>query len=198
MMPARGEEIGRIVRLQVQTIPIKRKGEGYLPEEILPVDRATIDAWGMLGWDGDRWVVDAHHKAHPSQRGGGRRPLSIGFTGHYDAMAERFGHAPLGIAGENVIVDGPAVSLADLGAGVIVVAGDGAELLLERPRVAAPCVEFTSFMLGLDHVAPLAEIEGPLADLHDGRRGFIVAADHTPRPVEVARGDRVYLNAGNR
>ena len=195
-MPARAEEIGRIVRLQVQKIPIKRKGEGYLPEEILPVDRATIDAWGMLGWDDDRWVVDAHNKAHPSQRGGGRRPLSIGFTGHYAAMAERFGRAPLGIAGENLIVDGPALSLAELGAGVIVVAGDGTELLLERPRVAAPCVEFTSFMLGLDHVAPLTEIEGPLSDLHDGRRGFIVAADHTPKPVEVAVGDRVYRRAG--
>jgi MOSC domain-containing protein YiiM len=192
-MPTRGEEIGRIVRLQVQKVPIKEKGVGYRPEWVLPVDRASVDAWGMLGWDGDRWVVDAHNKAHPSQRGGGRRQLSIGFTGHYDAMAERFGDAPVGIAGENVIVAGPALSLSELGEGVMVVTSDGTELLLERPRVAAPCVEFTSFMLGLDEVASLAEVEGPLADLHDGRRGFIVAADHASAPVEVAVGDRVFL-----
>ena len=192
-MLARGDEIGPIVRLQVQKQAIKRRGEGYVPEDILVVERAAVDAWGMMGWDEDRWVVDAHNKSHPSRRGGGRRQLSVGFTGHYALMAERFGSAPIGVAGENVIVDGPALSLADLGEGVVVVTSDGSELLLERPRVAAPCVEFTSFMLGLDHVAPLAEIEEPLADLHDGRRGFIVAADHQPDPVEVRPGDRVYL-----
>ena len=192
-MLERGAEIGPIVRLQVQKVAIKRRGEGYVPDDILVVDRAAVDAWGMMGWDDDRWVVDAHNKAHPSRRGGGRRQLSIGFTGHYALMEERFGSAPIGIAGENIIIDGPAMSLAGLAEGVVVVTEDGSELLLERPRVAAPCVEFTSFMLGLDHVAPLAEIEGPLADLHDGRRGFIVAADHQPNPVEVRPGDRLFL-----
>ena len=191
-MLERGAEVGPIIRLQVQKVAIKRRGEGYVPEDLLVVDRAAVDAWGMMGWDEDRWVVDAHNRSHPSRRGGGRRQLSIGFTGHYDLMEQRFGSAPIGIAGENIIVDGPAMSLADLGEGVVVVTQDGTELLLERPRVAAPCVEFTSFMLGLDHVAPLAEIEEPLADLHDGRRGFIVAADHQPDPVEVRAGDRVY------
>lgn len=189
----KGEPIGPIVRLQIQQIPIKVKGVGYLPEQIMPIDRATVDAWGMLGWDGDRWVVDAHHKAHPSRRGGGRRPLSIGFTGHYALMEERFGSAPVGVAGENIIVDGSAFSLTDLGEGVVVENATGDLIPLERPRVAAPCVEFTSFMLELDEVAPLREIEAPLADLHDGRRGFIVAADHSPQPVEVALGDMVYL-----
>ena len=191
-MLERGAEIGPIVRLQVQKVAIKRRGEGYVPDDLLVVDRAAVDAWGMMGWDDDRWVVDAHNKAHPSRRGGGRRQLSVGFTGHYALMEERFGSAPIGIAGENVIIDGPALSLADVGEGVVVVTRDGSELLLERPRVAAPCVEFTSFMLGLDHVAPLSEIEEPLADLHDGRRGFIVAADHQPDPVEVRIGDRVF------
>lgn len=191
----KGEPIGPIVRLQIQQIPIKVKGSAYLPEEIMPVERAAIDAWGMLGWDGVRWAVDAHHKAHPSRRGGGRRPLSVGFTGHYALMEERFGSAPLGIAGENIIVEGGAFSLADLGDGLVVENGAGDLVPLERPRVAAPCLEFTSFMLGFDEVAPLEDIEAPLADLHDGRRGFIVAADHSPHPVEVARGDIVYLAA---
>jgi hypothetical protein len=187
----KGELIGEIVRLQVQRIPIKVKGTGYLPGEILPVERASVDAWGMVGWHDGAWVVDAHNRAHPSRRGGGRRQLSIGFTGHYDAMAERFGAAPIGIAGENIIVDGAALWIEDLGEGLIVETVAG-ELELERPRVAAPCLEFTSFMLGLDTVAPLSEIEDALAELHDGRRGFIVAADHAAQPVEVLVGDKVY------
>lgn len=189
----RGEFVGEIVRLQVQRVPIKVKAIGYLPDEILSVSRASVDAWGMLGWHEGSWVVDAHNRAHPSRRGGGRRPLSIGFTGHYEAMEDRFGDAPIGIAGENVIVDGPMFRLSDLGEGLVVESSDG-ELLLERPRVAAPCVEFTSFMLGLDEVAPVEQIEDALADLHDGRRGFIVAADHASTPVELTPGSRVYLS----
>ena len=189
----KGEPIGPIVRLQIQQIPIKAKGIGYMPEQILTVERATVDAWGMLGWDGEKWVIDAHHKAHPSGRGGGRRPLSVGFTGHYALMQERFGSATVGVAGENFVVEGSAFSLADLGDGIVVENAAGQLIQLDRPRVAAPCVEFTSFMLGLDEPAPLEEIEAPLADLHDGRRGFIVAADHTPKPVEVAVGDMMYM-----
>lgn len=189
-----GDVIGPIVRLQLQTVPIKAKGEGYLPEHLLTVDEAAVDAWGMLGLVDGAWVIDAHHKSHPSRRGGGRRPLSVGFTGHYELMAERFGAevAAMGIAGENIIVDGPPMSLAGLGEGMIVDTADG-ELRLDRPRVAAPCVEFTSYMLGLDHVAPLSEISDPLGELHDGRRGFIVAADHAPEPKTVRLGDLVRL-----
>jgi len=191
-MPAR-ELIGEIVRIQIQRIPIKVKEVSYDPTGIAGVPKASVDAWGMVGWYGDVWAIDAHHKAHPARRGGGRRPLSIGFTGHYALMAERFGNAPIGIAGENIIVDGPAFSLDDLGPGLVVVTSHGAEVLLERPRVAAPCLEFTSFMLGLDSVAPREEIAEPLADLHDGRRGFIVSADSASRSVEISLGDQVYL-----
>lgn len=189
------DPIGAISRLQIQRTPIKTKGLGYDPAGILEVPKASVDAWGMVGWHDDVWAVDAHHKAHPSSRARGRRPLSIGFTGHYALMAERFAAAPIGIAGENIIIEGPALTLDDLGNGLVIVASNGTEVLLERPRVAAPCLEFTSFMLGLDHVAPLEEIEGPLADLHDGRRGFIVAADHASSPVEITVGDEVYLAA---
>ena len=191
-MPA-GEAIGEIVRIQIQRIPIKTKGVSYDPSGIAEVAKASVDAWGMVGWHDGVWAVDAHHKAHPESRARGKRPLSIGFTGHYALMAERFGHAPVGIAGENIIVGGPPVSLDDLGNGLVVVASDGTELLLERPRVAAPCLEFTSFMLGLDHVGSLDEIEAPLADLHDGRRGFIVSADSATQSVEITQGDQVFL-----
>jgi hypothetical protein len=189
----KGELVGDIVRLQIQRMPIKVKGTAYLPEWILPVERAAVDTAGMLGWHEGSWIVDAHNKTHPSRRGGARRTLSVGFTGHYTAMSERFGNAPLGIAGENIIVDGPALWLSDLGDGLVVETSEE-DVFLERPRVAAPCVEFTSFMLGLDEVAPRADIEQALADLHDGRRGFIVAADHAAAPVGLALGDKVYLS----
>lgn len=190
-----GERIGSIVRLQVQTLPIKKKGEGYLPQYILPVETAAVDSWGMLGRHGDQWIIDAHHKSHPASRAGGRRPLSVGFTGHYQLMDERFDDAPLGIAGENIIVEGPALALSELGEGLIVKTRSGDYVQLDRPRVAAPCLEFTSFMLGLDHVAPLDEIEDDLAALHDGRRGFIVAADHQAQPIDLSVGDTVYFQA---
>ena len=188
-----GEPIGMIVRLQIQKVPIKIKGEAYLPHEILSVESASVDAWGMLGLHEGTWVVDAHHRSHPAARGGGRRPLSVGFTGHYDKMQERFGSAPIGIAGENIIVDGPAFSLSDLGEGLIVKTASAETVLLERPRVAAPCVEFTSLMLGLEQVAQREEIEEALAELHDGRRGFIVAADRHPTAEVLTVGDEVFL-----
>lgn len=190
-----GARIGSIARLQIQTLPIKKKGEGYLPQYILPIDTGTFDAWGMMGRQGDAWIVDAHHKSHPSSRAGGRRPLSIGFTGHYDLMGERFESAPLGIAGENIIVDGPALALSELGEGLVIVTRSGDHVMLDRPRVAAPCLEFTSFMLGLDHVASLDEVEDDLAALHDGRRGFIVAADHQSTPIVITVGDPVYFQS---
>lgn len=191
----KGERIGAIVRLQIQKYPIKAKGVGYMPQGILPVPQASVDAWGMIGRYDDTWVIDAHHKAHPASRGGGRRPLSIGFTGHYALMAERFGSAPDGIAGENILVDGPPLCLDNLGEGLVIETAEGERVALERPRIAAPCVEFTSFMLGLDAVALLAEVEAPLMDLHEGRRGFIVAADHTPKGIGIAVGDTVFYGS---
>ena len=98
----KGDLIGPIVRLQVQLIPIKVRGEGYLPDQILSVDRAVVDAWGMIGFDDGKWVIDAHHKSHPSRRGGGRRPLSIGFTGHYALMEERFAVTEAGGGGASL------------------------------------------------------------------------------------------------
>ena len=64
----KGELVGEIVRLQIQRVPIKVKTIGYLPDEILAVSRASVDAWGMLGWHEGAWVVDAHNRAHPSRR----------------------------------------------------------------------------------------------------------------------------------
>jgi hypothetical protein len=184
--------LGRIVRLQVQREPLKEKGVGYDPGAILSVTRASIDANGMVGWTGRGWVLDAHHSAHPRARGGGNRALSIGFTGHYALMADRFGEAPLGVAGENVIVEHDGrVYEKDL-RGMVVLRGAGGDIETTDARVAAPCREFTSFLLGLDAVPDRVELEDDLEFLERGTRGFILDVGGLgPGAIEV--GDEVLL-----
>lgn len=186
------EPLGRIVVLQVQTEPLKATG-WYRPEHLVTAESALIGEDGMLIWDGGGWIVDAHHRAHPRARGGGNRPLSIGFTGHYEAMAARFDSVPLGIAGENIIVDGPAVRMADIGSGLFVRRSDGVQIDLEGPRPAAPCRPFTSFLLESDDVLQRAAIQSELEFLSDGTRGFLVSVDDGDRYEGIAVGDEVLV-----
>lgn len=184
-------ELGTIVRLQVQREPLKEKGVSYSPDPILAVDEATLDLQGMLGRHEGTWIVDAHHSAHPRARGGGRRALSIGFAGHYDLMAERFGAAELGCAGENIIVDTAGrTTTADLRGEVVVHTADG-EVVLRGARVAAPCAEFTSWIRGLEEVLPKTEQPDDIEFLEHGTRGFILDVSHLERPVTIRVGDRV-------
>jgi hypothetical protein len=139
--------------------------------------------------------MDAHHAAHPNSRAGGRRALSIGFSGHYDQIAERFGSAPLGCAGENLIVaTDRRITVSDL-EGVIVVRTADGEVLLGSARVAAPCREFTSFMLGRPDVAPRDEIAADLAFLDDGMRGYILDLKTLEGAHRVRVGDVVEVRA---
>jgi hypothetical protein len=186
-----GTPLGRIVRIQVQRDSVKRKGTGYDPTPILSVGEAAIGPFGVVGRHDDAWVIDVHHGAHPSGKGGGRRALSIGFTHHYEMMDRRFGVASLGCAGENVIVDvDHIIGLDDL-AGTVVILTDEGEVPLTGARVATPCVEFTSFLLGRDGVAPRAEVADDLAFLDGGTRGYILDVGHLTHPMVVRLGDMV-------
>lgn len=188
-----GMLLGPIVRIQLQRSALKAKGEGYDPGPLLEVEEAEIGPLGITGWAGGEQVVDVHHGAHPSGRGGGRRSLSMGFTGHYDRMARRFGEVPLGIAGENLIVGHSGrLHAADL-AGTIVIRGRGGEVAVTGARKATPCREFTSFLLGRDGVAPRLEIADELEFLEAGMRGFILDPSGLERPVPVGVGDEVLV-----
>jgi len=187
-----GDRIGRIVRLQVQARSLKAAGT-YDPTPILASPAASISADGMLLWNGTGWIIDAHHRLHPRSRGRGRRPLSIGFTGHYRAMSAEFGGVPVGIAGENVIVDGPALRMDDLGDGIVIRTRGGREIALGSPRPAEPCRPFTSFLVGSDEVLPRASITGELAFLSGGTRGFLVTVDPSSGHAGIAVGDEVYF-----
>ncbi len=185
------ELLGRIIRLQIQAEPLKATGR-YDPGHLVVAEKALIGEAGMLIRDDSGWIVDAHHRAHPRARGGGNRALSIGFTGHYESMAERFDSVPLGIAGENMIVDGPAVRMAEISGGLLIRRSDGVEIDLDGPRPAAPCRPFTSFLLGSDDVLRRETIQSELAFLSDGTRGFLISVGNTDRCEEIAVGDEVF------
>ena len=186
------ELLGRIVKLQIQAEPLKATGR-YDPSHLVVASEALVGEAGMLIGDDNGWIVDAHHRAHPRARGGGNRALSIGFTGHYDAMALRFESVPLGIAGENIIVDGPAVRMTEIGGGLLIRRSDGAEIELKGTRPAAPCRPFTSFLLGSDDVLERATIQSELAFLSDGTRGFLVSVNTGDGYEEIAVGDEVFI-----
>ncbi len=184
-------DLGPIVRLQVQRDPLKTNGVGYDPAPILSVAEASLDRRGMVGRAGGSWVLDVHHAAHPRVRGGGRRALSLGFTGHYEAMAERFGAADLGSAGENIVVEAEGIVAAEDLAGEVIITGSDAEIVLRGARVAAPCAEFTSFLKGLPAVAPAAEQPADVDFLDGGMRGFILDVSQLEAAVMIRVGDRV-------
>jgi len=186
------EVIGEIVALQIHIDRVKTPGVGYEPTPIMKVDQAAIGPAGIVGLRDDAWIVDVHHSSHPRSGGGGRRVLSMGFTGHYAAMTDRFGDAPVGVAGENIVIDGPALRQGDLGGGVVIHTSSGPLRLLD-PRVMTPCREFTSYLLGSDRLLDREDLTGHLEFLDGGTRGFVLDPGHLERPVEVAVGDRVEL-----
>lgn len=190
-IPPTGEPLGRVVRLQIHSESLKRD-DVYDPSPLVVVESGSIDGSGMLGWDGSGWAVDIHHEAHPRAKGGGHKALSIGFTGHYDRMAERFGEAPIGIAGENIVVDGPAVPADAIAAGLVIRTQDGAVFELRSPTPAVACPGFTSYLLKNRRVLPRDEIAEHLAFLSTGSRGFILSVNHIDRPVQISIGDEVF------
>ncbi len=182
-------KIGEVALLQVHADLLKRT-DRFDPAPLIQVGEASLDAGGMLGWTGSAWVVDVHHRSWPGP--GPRRPLSVGFTSHYDKMRGRFRDIPLGAAGENLIVTSDKVlSLEELGDRILIRGQDGWEAVLTNPKIAKPCLQFTSFMLDLPSVAAFEEISAELAFLDEGTRGFILGVDELAEPFRLRVGDEV-------
>ncbi len=187
--------VGEIVVTQIQRDRLTG-GEPnvYRPDPLLPVEQLAVTSAGVLGALDGGWMLDVHHDDHP---GGHRftpdRALSFGFTSHYDAMADRFGAAPPGIAGENVIVSAERiVTQADL-AGGIRVSTSGGDVVFDGPKVAAPCAMFTRYLRGTPD-AGFEEIADDRAFLHGGIRGFVMRLDRREGPAVVLRtGDPVAI-----
>jgi len=188
------ELIGTIGRLQVQTVSLKigaRPHSGYDPAGIRSVPALRIDDGGVTGID-DEELADVHHRDHPHTKHRGENGVSIGFTGHYVAMRERFPLVSDGIAGENILVDAPGVFTPEaLGSEVVILAGGG-KVVLRDVQFAPPCVEFSKFCNGY----PLERKADPVIAetvrfLSNGVRGYYATLAPGPA-VTVRLGDPVY------
>ena len=189
-------EIGRVVRLQVQTDSLKR-GERprrvYDPEPLFEVARLRLSPSGAVGVTaaGDE-VLDVHNSAHPRARTAPGREVSFGFTSHYARMHDRYGdHVTTGCAGENVLVESGRIWTLEDFRGRDSRSGTrrGRCCLLEQVTVAAPCVEFSRFSLADPQASP-QDLKPVLQFLDAGTRGYVF----TPGGQgEVAIGDTLVL-----
>ena len=188
--------IGPIERLQIQRERLiigTRPDQVYRPDPLIAVDSMVLSPDGPLAKVDGGWVVAVHHAAHPANPVPNLdRMLSVGFTSHYAAMAAHFGSAPIGIAGENIIVAADRMITApELAGGLVVERPDGAQLELKGATVAEPCVPFTRFMLN-DLEADLDLVQPNREFLRNGMRGFVMGTARLFESVEISVGDVVY------
>ena len=201
-MPGRQDTvrlIGTIVRLQVQESSLKvgDKPRRYDPAPIQSVPALSVSADGVVGFaENGETILDVHHFDHPTSKNrGGENGISLGFTGHYREMRQRFGqHLADGIAGENILIEADRqFQVEELAAGVVVEGTAGRRLELRPVIVAAPCVEFSRYALQFpDGDRPDATVTEALRFLDAGMRGFYAGYDSEPVVIEV--GAQVFLN----
>jgi hypothetical protein len=193
--------LGTIVRLQVQVDSLKvgqAPRRRYDPAGIRAVPVLELNDGGVRGWTEDgRPIDDVHHRDHPASKNrGGENGVSVGFTGHYAAMRERFGdHLTDGIAAENILVatDSP-IGEDALAGGIVIAAEDGTEAVLSDVFAAAPCVEFSRYALRFpDDARPDETVTDAVRFLSDGIRGYYAA--YRGSAVRLILGGRVYAVA---
>jgi len=103
-------EIGRVVRLQVQTGSLKlgeRPSRVYDPAPLIPVKELRLTPRGAAGiTEAGEMVLDVHHADHPTPKFEPGREVSFGFTSHYGKMRGQYGErVAIGCAGENILLD---------------------------------------------------------------------------------------------
>lgn len=192
-----GEPLGTVGRLQVQREPLKpHRGatRAYEPDKIVAVEAIRVTPRGVVGVRShEPDILDVHHGDHPRTRDRrGDRGVSLMSDADYRWLRSRFGdHLTDGIAGETItLTGGPELRRRDLSAGVLVDTADGM-VGFTQVHVAAPCVEFTRYVL---RRSPDTEVDDTITatlDLLDhGARGFVAA---TAGDGIIAVGDRVFL-----
>jgi hypothetical protein len=191
--------LGRIVRLQIQRAALKvgeKPCRVYDPAPILALGELTLTPQGAVARLPDgATLLDIHNAAHPHTRNvEGVNSLSVGFTAHYAAMRAQHGpHVVDGCAGENLLIEtDQRVDFSMLARGLAIqAAGTDALVWLRMHKVAAPCREFSGFVMGGAGAPALKEA---LQFLDGGLRGFYGALAQAD-PVIVALGDRVLVSA---
>jgi len=189
--------LGTIALTQIHRDRMVNSGR-YHDDLLTPVEELWLGEDGVVGVSGDNVYLHGHHRLHPNKRRAENakdfrpnRLLSIGFTGHYALVADRFGEVPLGIAAEDVIVEHDGrVELDQLTGGVEIRTADGV-IELADAAVAKPCVPYTKFLLGDQDAAD--EVVAPnRAFLEEGMRGFVFGLEGKTEPVRIAVGDEVW------
>ena len=189
--------LGTIIKCQVSArglIQDKR----YNDADIIDASELHLGADGVVGLCDGRAVLNHHHRLNPMARTfKPLRLLSVGFTGHYAAMADRFGGVPVGCAAENIIVECDRIVTEDELAGGIQVhsAIDGSVIDLEPAAVAKPCVPFTKYLLN-DQDADDEAVAPNRAFLENGMRGFVLGLADVADTAVVRPGDQLWATAG--
>lgn len=193
-------ELGQIVRLQVQRDSVKSGVKPFQTYAAVPnltaVQSLSLDANGVSGTDAPGvQYLDVHNATHPRSKFRGENGISIGFTGHYAAMRDRFGdHLTDGIAGENMVVACDERVSLEMIAGGIVIVGKQGELRIGPWVVMHPCAPFSKFCLNMPGEArPDRRVTETLRFLDNGVRGFSAVYPIADETVEIHLGDTVYL-----
>ena len=186
--------IGEIKLLQMQLYAMTGAG-AYDLDALIGADKLRLTPDGFYGLSGQSWIMDRHHRHHPDSRyWHASEVLSFGFTSHYDHMWDLFRSTPLGIAGENIIVDASSMlTIDDIAGGVMIETANGA-VEFHAPEVAEPCVEFTRFLTDRPD-ADASQLKPWREQLRNGVRGYVVAVEGD-EPFEISTGDRVSVKAG--
>lgn len=186
--------LGPVIKTQIHAAEVVHDSL-YDADLICPVEALWLSRAGAVGITGSGAVLDFHHEDHPGLRQfQPGRQLSIGFTGHYEAMENKFGWAPLGIAAENILVDHRGrVTEAELSGGLMVETGSG-QHPLQAAAVARPCVPFTKFLLR-DPAAADDRVADHRSFLQDGTRGFVLSLGDIGHRFRVEPGDVVFRRA---
>ena len=185
----------RIVRLQVQTDPVKvgrAPLRRYEPAAIESVPRIEVSPSGVVGL-AERLgsVLDVHHVDHPHTRDlRGKAGVTVMGTGDYARLRADYGeHLTEGVAGETILVEAPDGLARRPMPSQITVVTAGGPIALSQVRVADPCVEFSRYCLGLEPSAIVGDdVRRALVDLDDGARGYRAVAGGSG---VIALGDEV-------
>ena len=192
-------ELGRIVRLQVQQDSIKtgvKPFQTYTPiPNLKSVQSLNLNADGVEGVDehGDT-LPDIHNATHPNSKFRDDNAVSIGFTGHYEKIRDRFGdHMTTGIAGENITVEFEGQVSLDMIENGIVICGKNDDIKIAPWVILNPCNPFTKFCLQIPgETKPDRTVTEALQFLMHGMRGFSAVYDDDMPRAEIRLGDVVY------
>ena len=195
------QKIGRVKFVQVQRDSLKqgdRPNQRYLPAPLQVVERLRFTEGGFVGiTDSGEEIVDVHHADHPNNHHRGHNAFSIGFTGNYGSMRDRFGlHLVDGIAGENIIVETSIPILGDdLGEQIAFQNPESGKIIeLHNPRSMAPCEPFSRFALNQETQPEAKVMKATLQFLDNGRRGYVATLKELSGLPEISAGYILYIS----